>query len=249
MFSFVEKQKFTGTIIYEPKGRAREYMPLACNLYNGCAHGCVYCYAPDITRKERPDFYSNISERVSILSKLKREAEAMGKTGDDTQVLFCFTSDPYQPGARITRQAIEILKANGVNFCVLTKGGSRALADIDLYGKGDSFASTLTCYDDKSSLEWEPGAALPQDRFETLRKFHEAGINTWVSLEPVLDPEWVYEIIRRTHTFIDEYKVGVLNYHPRASEINWPKFGKRVVNLLESLGKDYYIKHDLKKFL
>lgn len=33
-------------VIYEPKGRAREYAPLACNLYMGCTHGCKYCYAP-----------------------------------------------------------------------------------------------------------------------------------------------------------------------------------------------------------
>ena len=249
MFNFVEKQKYSGTIIYEPKGRAREYMPLACNLYVGCSHGCKYCYAPSITRRSRSDFYSNISERVNILSKLKKEAIEMGKTGDDTQVLFCFTSDPYQPGATITREALEILKANGINFCVLTKGGKRALPDIDLYGPGESFASTLTCVDRTSSQEWEPNAALPDDRFETIKAFHEAGIDTWVSLEPVLDPEWAYEIIRRTHKFVDEYKVGVLNYHPKAKEIDWAAFGKEVVRLLESLGKDYYIKHDLKKYL
>jgi hypothetical protein len=31
-------------IIYEPKGPAREYAALALNLYNGCTHGCIYCY-------------------------------------------------------------------------------------------------------------------------------------------------------------------------------------------------------------
>jgi DNA repair photolyase len=29
-------------IIYEPKGRALEYAPLAVNLYRGCSHGCDY---------------------------------------------------------------------------------------------------------------------------------------------------------------------------------------------------------------
>ena len=28
------------TVIYEPRGRAREYSPLAVNLYRGCSHGC-----------------------------------------------------------------------------------------------------------------------------------------------------------------------------------------------------------------
>lgn len=29
-------------IIYEPKGKAREYADLACDIYNGCTHGCKY---------------------------------------------------------------------------------------------------------------------------------------------------------------------------------------------------------------
>ena len=35
-------------IIYEPKGKALEYAPLACNLYKGCPHGCRYCYGPTL---------------------------------------------------------------------------------------------------------------------------------------------------------------------------------------------------------
>jgi hypothetical protein len=37
-------------IIYEPRGAAREYSPLAANLYRGCIHGCKYCYAPACLR-------------------------------------------------------------------------------------------------------------------------------------------------------------------------------------------------------
>ena len=33
-------------VVYKPRGRAREYSELACNLYRGCTHGCRYCYAP-----------------------------------------------------------------------------------------------------------------------------------------------------------------------------------------------------------
>jgi DNA repair photolyase len=33
-------------VIYEPKGKAGEYAPLALNLYAGCSHGCTYCFAP-----------------------------------------------------------------------------------------------------------------------------------------------------------------------------------------------------------
>lgn len=34
-------------VIYEPKGRAKEYADLALNDYIGCENACVYCLHPD----------------------------------------------------------------------------------------------------------------------------------------------------------------------------------------------------------
>ena len=44
------------SIIYEPRGKAREYAELAVNLYKGCAHACIYCYAPAATFCDRGKF-------------------------------------------------------------------------------------------------------------------------------------------------------------------------------------------------
>ena len=77
----------------------------------------------------------------------------------------------------------------------------------------------------------------------------KAWIFTWASLEPVIDPEQSLEIIRRTHHFVDLFKVGTLNHHPRAREIDWRKFGRQAVELLEQLDCSYYIKDDLRRYL
>ena len=243
---------FEGKTIYETKGRAREYRELACNLYSGCGHGCVYCYAPDIIRQDRQRFYEGGQSRTGILRRLESDALQYGEAGELRQVLFCFTSDPYQPAEApyaTTRTAIEICHRHGLNVCALTKGGSRALRDLDLFSDGDSFASTLTLLDSASSLQWEPGAALPDDRMATLEAFHDKGIPTWVSLEPVIDPDVTLEIIRKTHSFVDEFKVGRLNYHARANSINWRKFALDAIATLEGLGCRYYLKQDLQRLL
>jgi len=237
------------TLIYKPKGRAGEYAALACNVYSGCDHGCVYCYAPSVTFKERRDFVIS-KQRTNFVQQLNLEAKNW--TDPKEQVLLCFTCDPYQhldQKLELTRQAILTLKAHGFPFCVLTKGGSRALRDIDLYGPRDAFATTLTFLDDERSLLWEPQAALPTDRISTIHTFYSKGITTWVSLEPVLDPEASLEIIRQTHTFVDLYKVGRLNYHPLAQTINWYQFAHDAVSLLDSLGKKMYVKKDLAVYL
>jgi len=44
-----------------------------------------------------------------------------------------FLTDVYSPSASLTRPSLEIVQHHGMAICVLTKGGSRALADIDLY--------------------------------------------------------------------------------------------------------------------
>ncbi|GAI95206.1 unnamed protein product [marine sediment metagenome] len=41
---------------------------------------------------------------------------------------------------------------------------------------------------------------------------------------------------------MDHYKVGTLNYHPHGKTIDWPKFARDVKQLLEDLGKPYYLK-------
>jgi DNA repair photolyase len=81
-----------------------------------------------------------------------------------------------------------------------------------------------------------------------LKEAHDEGIKTWVSLEPVLNPETSLQIIRETHTFVDKFKVGLLNYHPLAKTIDWIKFRANVVNLLDNLHCNYYIKNDLKNY-
>lgn len=246
----VERKPYTGKIIYETRGKAREYRELAANLYTGCPHGCKYCWAPLVLQRNREKFHEDVRIRENILKGLEKDAKGYAAAGETRQVLFCFTCDPYYPGEdehKTTRQAIQILHQHGLNVCVLTKGGTRAVRDLDLFTPQDSFATTLTTGEDGDSLEWEPNAALPHDRIGALKAFHDAGIPTWVSLEPVLDPRMTMEIIEYTAPVVDEFKVGVLNYHPKAKEVNWKRFGFEVVELLENLDKHYYLKDDLRK--
>lgn len=150
------------SVIYEPRGRAREYAALAANLYAGCEHGCVYCYAPSAVRRARDDFHGAVKPRKNILAGLEKDAERLA--GSKDRVLLSFTTDPYQPIEEelgITREAIKILHRHGLHVEILTKGGTRAARDFDLLMPGDAFATTLTFLDEDKSREWEPKAALP----------------------------------------------------------------------------------------
>lgn len=238
-------------VIYEPRGQALEYAPLATNPYRGCGHGCAYCYVPRVTKQPRDEFNAGAYPRSDYLKKLGKDAAKLA--ADPQQVMLSFTTDPYHPGdTALTRDSLEILRDNGIPFCTLTKGGTRALRDIELFRpECDAFASTLTSLDDRVSRKWEPSAALPRDRIATLEAFHSAGIFTWISLEPTLDVDASTAIIERTHEFVDLYKIGRVNYLPMTKTTDWADYTHRLIDLFLCLDTtaQHYFKHDLQPYL
>ena len=165
--------------------------------------------------------------------------------------MFSFTTDVYNPfDTSITRPAIEILIEHELAFCVLTKAGTRAWCDHDLYRpERDAFASTLTSLDERFSRKWERNAAHPDDRITALKAFHARGIFTWVSLEPTLDIKSSLAIVEATHGFIDLYKVGRVNYLPMTKTTDWRDYTLRMLDTLNRVGVRHYIKKDLQPFL
>jgi DNA repair photolyase len=236
------------SIIYTPSGKAREYADLAANLYAGCSHACAYCYAPAACRRT-PEQFRQAAPRADVLAQLSREAPAHR----DAEVHLCFTCDPYQPletSLRLTRQALGIFTTNGVRARILTKGGTRALDDLPyLVANRALFGATLTFCSAKDSRKWEPGAALPSDRLEALSQAKAAGLETWASFEPVIDPAQTLDLIRSVVGVVDVFKVGKWNHDARAKEIDWPRFAREAQQLLDDLGVRYYLKDDLRKHL
>jgi len=227
--------------IYEPRTRAREYCDLAVNIYTGCNHGCVYCYAPRVLRKSKEEF-AEVQPRAGIVESVKRQIEREKITGK--MIMLCFTCDPYpaQIDTTPTRDVIKAIKESGNHVQILTKGGCRAERDFDLLDSADNFGVTIS--GDKEDMKKnEPNAAHYLERILTLGKAKKLGIKTWVSCEPVYNAEEVYRLIE-AGTYIDFFKIGKLNYHP--SPIDWATFGAECERLCKKYGREYYIKEDLR---
>ena len=237
--------------IYAPAGQAGEYAPLAANPYRGCGHACAYCYVPGVLRMDRAEFDKGAVARPGFLDNLRKDAQKYQAAGISEQVMLSFTTDVWNPfDTSLTIPTIEILIEHGLGFCTLTKGGTRALAGIDLFRPDrDAFASTLTTLDDSFSRKWERNAALPADRIAALKAFHERGIFTWVSLEPTLDVESSLSIVEATHEFVDLYKIGRVNYLPMTRTTDWKSYTERMVELCARLGVTHYVKKDLQSYL
>ena len=236
-------------VIYETRGRAREFNELAINLFTGCGHQCIYCYGADVTHQTKDKFNFCPKPRVTV-EEIRHSAHKLAQTGETRRVLLCFVTDPYQPveaETQLTRKAILALHAEGFGVHILTKAGERSTRDFDLLTSKDAYATTLTLVRPSISKEWEPNAALPGERVAALRAAHEQGIETWVSLEQVISPAAVHQLLAMTKDFVGHYKVGTMNYHPHGNAIDWYAFGWGMKKMMDRAGVRYYFKRDLLK--
>ena len=227
--------------IYEPKGKAKEYGDFAINIYTGCPHRCYYCFAPNVLHRTKEAFHSCVEPRNGIVEAVKCQLDTEKIT--DKLIHLCFVCDPYPVGydTTPTREIIKAIKESGNHVQILTKGGKAAERDFDLLDSKDRFGVTIsTSY----QFSAEPNAAQPCERLETLQDAKDKGIFTWVSCEPVLDADSIYQLIKN-FDFIDLYKIGKLNYHP--SDIEWGKFGRECERLCKLYNRNYYIKDGLRK--
>jgi DNA repair photolyase len=236
-------------IIYEPSGKAREYAALACNLYTGCNHGCLYCYAPGICRMTRDEF-SIPKPRKNILHEFEKDCEKI--YGSKKAVLFCFMTDPYNSEEErqgITREALKLCLQYKIPVKLLTKSVLvlRDIETIQKFGKSITVGMTLTMDNIRDSIYWEAKAATPGDRIGVLKILHDAKIHTWASFEPVIDTVQSLNMILRCHGIVDHYKIGKLNnYGGLAKKIDWVDFLTDVTTIMRGI-KPFYIKKDLRE--
>lgn len=238
--------------IYEPKGKAKEYGDYAINIYTGCPHRCYYCFAPNVLHRDREVFHSHVQARPGIVDAVKAQLEREQISGK--LIHLCFTCDPYPMGYdwSTTREIIKILKKYGNHVQILTKGDGSW--DLDLLDSDDWYGVSISSFEQTFSMidgvgfvqrcPQEPKALNPYVRIAIAESAKRAGINTWLSLEPVVDEKSVLEGLACWGNEFDKVKIGKLNYHP--SSIDWAEFGKKAEQICKTLGVDYYIKDSLR---
>lgn len=156
----------------------------ALNPYGGCEHGCVYCYAPELTHSEW-DTWRVVKVKTNVASRLVKELpNVRGVIGIGT------TTDPYQNAESrfmLTRTCLGKLKERNMRIHIHTKS-DLILRDVDLLKKmeGD-IGITITSLDDRISKRIEPGAPMPGTRLNVLRELTSEGLDTYALVGPVLD--------------------------------------------------------------
>jgi DNA repair photolyase len=244
-----QKQDYGDRKIYKSTGAAGEYAEYSYNPFKGCDHGCKYCYVPKIMRKNdyiHSDVY--VKDKEELIKMTKKAVK--GYEYSKTPVFMSFTTDPYQQSTRgMMRPILQVFLDNHIPVMLLTKGPSLMLEDMDIikqFGPNIQVGCSLTFISNDQSKIWEPNGDLPKVRFDVLKQFHDAGVKTWASMEPVIDPAASLAIMELVHEYVDVFKVGKVN-HAKSIEqkVNWTEFLNLAVFTLNKNGNEYYIKDDL----
>lgn len=214
------------------------------------------CYVPKIMKRFRSD-YVHSDVYIKEESKLMKEIESSCKKhrNSEKQVFLSFLTDPYSTfnrSTKLTRRVLEILLKYQIPVSILTKGGLQVLDDLDIikaFGPNIQVGGSLTFTSVKDAQKWEPGAAIPEERFFALEYLHNEGIKTWASMEPVIYPEQSLEIMEMTAKYVDAYKIGKLNHFPKHEiKFDWQQFLVDAVAVMRKNGTPFYIKEDLRAF-
>jgi len=237
--------------LYQPRGEAAEYAPLAVNLYRGCPNGCRYCYVPGCLRMPAERFHAEAVPRTGIIEALWMDLRRLRPDG--RPVLLSFSSDPYPVTELlygVTREAVRLLGESGWRVRVLTKMPSLSVRDWGLFeGFGVEFGVSLVWADDSRRAEWEPHADCVEYRVACLRAAKAAGLRTWVSMEPVIDDGEALRVLELAGDCVDVWRIGKLNHHPEIERrIDWSAFLHELLVELHASGSRYYIKNGLWRF-
>lgn len=242
--------------IYATKGAAKEYCELAVDIYKNCPHNCSYCYVKSkVERKNNEFIFNGVRENIIEETKkfLENHKEIHGK-----MIFLGFSSDPFPTSHNISKtiEMIKLLKSYNCKIMFCTKSG---LSNNDIYkaiNLSDSVGITLTCGEAMAKI-YEPNAATPNERLELLKYAKECGCETWVSFEPVLEPNYILEVLNSNNmNFIDTVKLGKLN-HMELSDltgnkndiINWTDYVKEAINICEKKNINYIVKNALAKYV
>ena len=159
----------------------------ALNPYKGCAHGCLYCYAPDIINCAGcGEWGSWVEARANISRVLRKEISGIG----DAMIGLATVTDPYQPAEErlgITRACLEVISHFDASLMLMTKS-PLALRDFDILRKIGKleFCVTITTLDEILARQMEPNAPTPKARLDLLREAARTGLKTSAMISPWL---------------------------------------------------------------
>ncbi|NIV17120.1 MAG: PA0069 family radical SAM protein [Woeseiaceae bacterium] len=231
------------------------------NPYQGCEHGCIYCYARPshsyLDLSPGLDFETRIFYKPNAASRLLETWEKRSYVCKP--ITIGANTDPYQPAEKsltITRQLLERFLEHKHPVSLITKS-HLVIRDLDILEQLAelnlcSVAISLPTLDDALKRIMEPRVPSAEARLRAIEKLGKAGIATSVLMAPLIPAINDAEIERVVAAAADAgarqaaYIFLRLPHEVKQLFVEWleahfPDRGERVMSLVRqaSGGRDY----------
>jgi DNA repair photolyase len=179
-------------------------MGYSMNIYQGCEHGCIYCYARN--SHEYWGYSAGLDFERKIMVKknapLLLEEKLKSKNWTAQTIVMSGNTDCYQPAERqfeITRKCLEVFYKYRHPSAIITKN-ALVLRDLDILSElaKDNLVGvnvSITSLNEKTRLLLEPRTATIAKRLQTVRTLSQNGIPVNVMLAPIIPGINSHEIL------------------------------------------------------
>ncbi len=165
------------------------------NPYQGCEHGCIYCYARNSHQYwgfgAGLDFESKIVVKKNVADTLRKEL--LNPNWEVAPIMLSGNTDCYQPLERkfkLTRKILHVLNEFKHPAIILTKN-ALIERDMDIISELASdnlihVAFSITTLDEKLRRIMEPRTATIKAKLRLIERFSKEGIPVGVMHAPII---------------------------------------------------------------
>lgn len=179
-------------------------MQYSMNIYQGCEHGCVYCYARNSHEYWGYSAGLDFERRILVKEEAPQLLEALlkKKTWNAHPIVMSGNTDCYQPAEKqfqLTRQCLEVFLKYKHPVAIITKN-SLILRDLDILKAlaKDNLIKvniSITSLSEETRRVLEPRTTTIKRRLETVKTLSEHGIPVNVMLAPIIPAINSHEIL------------------------------------------------------
>ncbi|WP_299115423.1 PA0069 family radical SAM protein [uncultured Winogradskyella sp.] len=179
-------------------------MAYSMNMYQGCEHGCIYCYARNSHEYWGYSAGLDFERRILVKKDAPKLLETLlkKKSWKAHTIVMSGNTDCYQPAEKqfqLTRQCLEVFLKYKHPVGIITKNSLilrdlevlKALAKDNLIGVNIS----ITSLSEDTRRILEPRTATIKKRLETVKTLSENGIPVNVMLAPIIPSINSHEIL------------------------------------------------------
>lgn len=180
-------------------------MQYSMNPYQGCEHGCIYCYARNTHEFWGYSAGLDFERRILVKKDAPKllEQQLKKKSWKALPIILSGNTDCYQPAEqkfKITRQCLEVFLKYRHPVGIITKN-SRILEDLDILTDlakynliGVNISITSLIEDTRRILE--PRTATSKKRLNTVKELSNHGIPVNVMIAPIIPGINSHEVLK-----------------------------------------------------